>query len=92
MTPPRPAGEVRGPSLRSVLLVTVPAHAALPVALWALHRDVATTAWLVLALHGVGAAAILATVRWWWGRFAELLVVLVLDHVATFAVGTWLLG
>ncbi len=79
------------PPLRGVLRVSLPAHAALPLALWLAHRDVSTTAWAVVGLHVLGAAALVATARWWWGRAVELLVVLTLDHVVTFGVGSLLL-
>lgn len=78
------------PPVRRVLAFTVPLHALLPVVLWLVHRDVGTTAWTLLGLHGAGLVAIVASVRWWWGRAPELLLVLVADHAATFVVGSLL--
>ncbi|MCB9779605.1 MAG: hypothetical protein H6742_13660 [Alphaproteobacteria bacterium] len=79
----------RGPrlDLRWWLLRTVPAHAALgALVAWGLPRWPAPFVWGLLLWHGAVAVAAVAGWRWWRPYAVDVVLLLVVDHVATFAV------
>jgi hypothetical protein len=68
--------------------VTIPIHMALPLVLFVIARQkgIEAAAWSAVWSHGVTGVGLLVTLPWWWRRLASMVVLLILDHVATFAV------
>lgn len=72
---------------------TVPIHAALPLAIAALGRDHDVLYMVLFMVIHLGFPAALAlTYPYWEGRADEVVLLIVLDHIVTFAVGFALLA
>ncbi len=66
---------------------TVPMHLVLPVGLWWLIRnDPIVAAGAFAGVHLGVPVLLLITVRWWWDRVADLVLLLLINHLATFTV------
>jgi len=70
------------------LPLTAIVHALLPVALaalwWATGPDRVGQA--LLGLHAVAGAALLGTLPWWWRHTGDVVMLILVDHMVTFAV------
>ncbi len=67
--------------------VTVPLHVGLGVlAWWLMLHDTDGLIQLLIAIHVGFPVLLIATIKWWWRSWGELLVLLFLNHTATFAV------
>lgn len=87
---PGPAPESQAPLPRWTVLklarYSVPFHAVLPMVMW-LPEDIANTAFMVgfFVIH-LGFPLVLAiTYPWWQGRAGEVVALIILNHVVTFA-------
>ncbi len=82
-----PSAPGAAPSLLWHARWTVPLHLVLPVGLWWLIRNDPIVAASVFAGVNVGVPVLLLiTVRWWWGRVVDLVLLLLINHLATFSV------
>ncbi len=86
-----PAMAPRRPEAASSLLWhacwTVPLHLVLPVGLWWLIRNnPIAAAWAFAGVHLGVPVLLLITVRWWWDRVADLVLLLLINHLTTFSV------
>lgn len=67
--------------------VTVPLHAGLGALVWWLMlHDTDGLIRLLIGIHIGFPVLLLATIKWWWRSWGELLVLLFLNHTATFVV------
>ncbi|MEQ1503270.1 MAG: hypothetical protein ABMB14_13620 [Myxococcota bacterium] len=64
---------------------TLPVHAALPLALGAVGQrwGLELAGFLVIGLHALTAAALVAGLPWWWRRFADVVLLILANHLAT---------
>jgi hypothetical protein len=71
-------------------------HAALPWVLWGLaHFDDAAPLVLFAALHLAFPVVLVATFRWWRGQGGDIALLVVANHITTFASGgiaSWVAG
>lgn len=75
------------PSDRRLLASSLTVHALLPLGLTALAQvSMDAMLALFLGIHFGFPILLLLGIRWWWARRAELAVLLVLNHLVTFAV------
>ncbi|REJ85591.1 MAG: hypothetical protein DWQ34_28705 [Planctomycetota bacterium] len=66
---------------------TLPLHVVLPIWLWWLmQHDPGQATAIVLGIHIGFPAVMLVTIRWWWRRVGELVALLILNHLVSFAV------
>lgn len=66
---------------------TVPVHALLPIGLcWLLRYAPETAASAFWGVHLGFPVILLATVRWWWNQPGDLIALLFINHMVTFAV------
>lgn len=90
-TPPdavrRSARKAHRPSLLRFAWWTVPLHIALAFGFWwMMQNDPEGLASAIVWAHVGFPVLLLATTRWWWNRWGELLSLLLINHAATFAV------
>ena len=65
---------------------TVPLHIVLPIGLaWLIRHDPGQAVEAFWAVHAGFPVVLLVTARWWWSRKDELLAVLLVNHVVSFA-------
>lgn len=83
----RPAHAKTEHALLKLGWFTVPAHVGLGVwAWWLMLHDPDRLIELLAATHLLVPVVGLVTLRWWWSRWGELLVLLFINHAATFLV------
>lgn len=81
----------------SLLWWTVPIHALLPVAIgllvsWDAALGESIVSWFWVIVHLAFPAVLIASYPWWRGRGDAVAVVVIVNHIVTFAVGILLLG
>ena len=73
------------PSLLRHARWTVPVHLALPIVGWGLAAiDAELAAWGFAGIHVLFLVFFIATLRLWWSRVEQLLVLVAINHVASF--------
>ena len=84
---PPSARKAHRPSLLRLAWWTVPLHIALAFGFWwMMQHDPDGLASAFIWIHVGFPVVLLATARWWWDRWGELLGLLLINHAATFAV------
>lgn len=70
---------------------TIPVHVLLPLGLWWLMNiDPRLAAQAFVGMHALFLLALLATMRWWWAHSGDLIAVLFVNHIVSFAVTAFL--
>lgn len=86
-TVPRSTPKAHRPSLLRFAWWTVPIHIALAIGFWwMMQHDLDGLASAFVWIHVGFPVLLLATARWWLARWGELLVLLLINHAATFLV------
>ena len=82
-----PEEQTARPSLLWHARWTVPLHVVLPIGLWWLMRhDFGSAVTAFVGIHVGFLLVLLTTVRWWWSRTGELVLLLFINHLVTFVV------
>ena len=81
--PPTPAID-----LHQVARISLPVHALLPWLLWGLASiDTSISFAIFVALHAIFPLLLLLSYRWWRGQGVDLALLVLFNHLVTFASG-----
>ena len=82
-----PQAQIAQPSLLWHARWTVPLHVILPIGLsWLMRHDFDAAVTTFAGIHVGFPLLLLMTVRWWWSRTGELLLLLFINHIVSFVV------
>jgi hypothetical protein len=72
---------------------TVPVHAALPFLIWWMgHAQEGALSLLWLGIHAIFPFALVLSWPWWRGQGVDMAILVVANHLVTFAVGIGLIA
>ncbi len=70
---------------------TVPLHVVLPIGLWWLMQiNTMLAAQVFLGVHIGFLIVLLVTIAWWWAHSGDLIALLFINHMVSFAVAVFL--
>lgn len=68
----------------SLARYTLPVHLLLPAGLWVVAQlDITWAGVVLLALHLLFPLLLAVTWRWWWGQGPSVLILVILNHLAS---------